>query len=205
VGAALAGGDAARILALVNVRRVVSPFPPRIPGLRLSAEREGVRLYESPGAYGRSYFPARTRIAADDEAWEELRRPGFDPAGVALVAPPPPGTSLPPPRPAGAWAVARFAADEPERAELTTSASVASLLVLTRSWDPGWEARVDGERVPLLRAQLALVAVVVPPGEHRIELLYRPLSFRVGLGLSAAGLLAVLALALAAPPGGRFR
>lgn len=205
VGAALAGGDAAQILALVNVRRVVSPFPPGIPGLRLSGERAGVRLYEAPGAYGRSYFPARSRVASDDEAFEELRLPRFDPARVALVAPPPPGTSLPPPRPAGAWAAARFVADEPERAELTTSASAASLLVLTRSWDPGWEARVDGERVPVLRAQLALVALVVPPGEHRIELLYRPLSFRVGLGLSAAGLLAVLALALAAPPGGRFR
>lgn len=82
---------------------------------------------------------------------------------------------------------------------------MASLLVLTRSWDPGWEARVDGEAVPVLRAQLALLAVVVPPGEHRIEIAYRPRSFRIGLGLSAAGLLAVLALALAAPPGGRRR
>jgi hypothetical protein len=203
VGAALAGGDAASILALVDVRQVLSPFPPRIPGLRLSGEKGGVRLYEAPGAFGRSYFPAGTRIATDDEAYEALRRPGFDPGRVALVAPPPPGTSLPPPRPAGAWAAARFVADEPERAELTTSASVASLLVLTRSWDPGWEARVDGERVAVLRAQLALVAVVVPPGEHRIELAYRPLSFRIGLALSGAGLLALLALALAAPPGER--
>jgi hypothetical protein len=201
VGAALAGGDAANILALVNVRHIVSPFPPRIPGLRLSGEKGGVRLYQAPGAFGRSYFPARNRIARDDEAYEELRRPGFDPGRVALIAPPPPGTSLPPPRPAGAWAAARFVADEPERAELTTSASVASLLVLTRSWDPGWEARVDGERVPVLRAQLALVAVVVPPGEHRIEIAYRPRSFRIGLALSGAGLLALLALALAAPPG----
>ncbi len=205
VGAALEGGDAARILALVNVRHVVSPFPPRIPGLRLSAEKKGVRRYDAPGAFGRSYFPAASRIADDDETREALRSPGFDPARLALVAPPPRGIDLPSPRPAGAWAAARFVADEPERAELTTSASVASLLVLTRSWDPGWEARVDGEAVPVLRAQLALLAVVVPPGEHRIEIAYRPRSFRIGLGLSAAGLLAVLALALAAPPGGRRR
>ena len=47
--------------------------------------------------------------------------------------------------------------------------------------------------------------VVLPPGEHRVELAYRPASFRIGLGLSAAGLLGVLALSLAGPPGGRGR
>ncbi|MBK6405202.1 MAG: YfhO family protein [Holophagales bacterium] len=88
---------------------------------------------------------------------------------------------------------------------LATTASAASLLVLTRTWDPGWIARVDGVPAPVLRAQLALLAVLVPPGEHRVEITYRPVSFRIGLGLSAAGLLGVLALALAGPPGGRGR
>ena len=115
----------------------------------------------------------------------------------------PDATPLPPRRPGGSWAAVRFLADLPERAELSTSASSPSLLVLTRSWDPGWTAFVDGAKVPLLRAQLSYLAVVVPEGEHRLELAYRPLSFRIGLGLSAAGLLAVLALAFAGPPGRR--
>lgn len=204
VGAALQGGNAATLLALADVRQIVSPFPPRIPGARAAASAGEVGRYALPGAFGRAYFPETSRFADDAEAYAELRRPGFDPARVALVAPPRAGAPLPAPRRAGSWAAARFLADEPERAELATSASAASLLVLTRSWDPGWEVRVDGERAQVLRAQLALVAVVVPPGEHRIELRYRPLAFRVGLGLSAVGLLGVLALALSAPPGGRL-
>ncbi len=203
VGLALEGGDPARILALLNARHVVSPFATRAPGFLPEKEEEGVRRYRVPNAFGRSYFPSEARRADDDEASRTLRRPGFDPGRLALVAPDPENAPLPPARPAASWAAARFLADEPERAELATSASAPSLLVLTRSWDPGWEARIDGVPVGVLRAQLSLLAVVVPVGEHRLEIAYRPVSFRVGLGLSAAGLLGILALALAAPPGGR--
>jgi hypothetical protein len=157
------------------------------------------------GAFGRAFFPLDARVATDDEAFEALRTPGFDPGRIALVAPPADGTRLPRPRTSGSWAAARFLSDEPEHAVLTTSASAESLLVLTRTWDPGWSARIDGVPVPLLRAHLALLALVLPAGDHRVELTYRPASFRVGLGLSAAGLLGVLALSLTGPPGGRRR
>ncbi|MHB8800991.1 MAG: YfhO family protein, partial [Thermoanaerobaculia bacterium] len=203
VGAALAGGDASRILALLNVRQVLSPFPPRIAGLRHVRTASGVGRWDAAGAFGRAWFPESSRIAADDETFESLRRPDFDPGVVALVAPEERAGPLPPGRPRGSWAAAHFLADEPERAEIATSASAPSLLVLTRSWDAGWEARLDGTPVPLRRAQLALLAVDVPAGEHRLELRYRPLTFRVGLGLSAAGLAGLLALAVAAPLGRR--
>jgi len=43
-------------------------------------------------------------------------------------------------------------------------------LVVTRSWDAGWEARLDGAAVPLRRCDLALMAVAVPAGEHTLTL-----------------------------------
>lgn len=204
-GAAVAGGDAARTLALLDVRHVLSPFPVSSAGFRQAGAAEGVRRYELKGAFGRAFFPLQSRVATDAQAFEALRSPDFDGGRNALVAPLPRGTLLPPPRPSGSWAVARFLSDGPETAVLATTASAASLLVLTRTWAPGWTARVDGAPVPVLRAQLALLALVVPPGEHRVELAYRPVSYRIGLGLSAAGLLGVLALALSGPPGGRGR
>lgn len=202
-GAALAGGDAGRILALLNVRQVLSPFPPSFPGLRHVRTANGVGRWNVPVAFGRAFFPEAARIASDDEAFASLRTPGYDPGALALVAADPKAGPLPRGRTAGSWAAARFLVDEPERVEMATSASAPSLLVLTRSWDAGWEARLDGTPVPLRRAQLALLAVDVPEGEHRLELRYRPLSFRVGLGISAAGLVGLLALALASPAGRR--
>ncbi len=203
VGAALAGGDAARILALLNVRQVLTPYPVEARGFRQTGAAEGLRRYEVTGAFGRAFLPPESRVATDDEAFEALRTPGFDPGRTALIATLPEGTRLPPPRPPGSWVVARVLSDGPEETVLATSASAESLLVLTRTWDPGWVARVDDVPVPVLRAQIALLALLVPPGEHRVEIAYRPISFRIGLGLSAAGLLGILALALAGPPGGR--
>ena len=205
VGAALAGGDPVRILALLNVRRVLTPFRTNTRGLLPAGEAEGLRLYEVQDAVGRAFLPLEARVATDDEAFEALRMRDFDPGRTALVAGLPEGTRLPPPRMSGGWAAVRFLSDEPERTVLSSTASAASLLVLARTWDPGWTATIDGGPVPLLRAHLALLALVLPPGEHRIELAYRPASFRYGLGLSGVGLLGVLALSLAAPPGGRRR
>ena len=80
---------------------------------------------------------------------------------------------------------------------MDTEASEAGYLVLTRSHDRGWEARLDGVEVPLRRADLALSAVLVPAGAHRLELAYRPAAFRVGAALSVASLVVLAGLVLA--------
>lgn len=38
------------------------------------------------------------------------------------------------------------------------------------TWHPGWQGRIDGQPVPVYRAQLGYKAVAVPPGEHRVAL-----------------------------------
>ncbi len=49
---------------------------------------------------------------------------------------------------------------------------------------PGWQAAIDGEPAPILRAYGALSAVILPEGARRVELVYQPLSFTVGALLS---------------------
>ena len=68
-------------------------------------------------------------------------------------------------------------------------------VVLVDTWDPGWQATVDGEPATVLRANLALRAVAVPAGEHLVEMRYRPRSVLVGAGFSGVATALLLGLA----------
>jgi len=59
---------------------------------------------------------------------------------------------------------------------IDVQASEAGILVLHDIHYPGWEALVDGERRPVLRANLLFRGVEVPAGRHRIEFHFRPIS-----------------------------
>ena len=49
-----------------------------------------------------------------------------------------------------------------------------AIVFVSEAHHPWWQARVDGEAAEVLRAQLAFMAVRVPPGTHRVELELRP-------------------------------
>ena len=68
------------------------------------------------------------------------------------------------------------------------------MLRVLESWAPGWEATVNGEPAPILRADFLFMAIPVPPGSCAVELHYRPRSVTNGLFLSAGGLLLLVAL-----------
>lgn len=69
-----------------------------------------------------------------------------------------------------------------------------SVVAVNQTWDDFWSATVDGRSTKVLRVDVSLSAVVVPPGEHRVVLTYDDPWIRRGVTLSAAGLLLAAAL-----------
>lgn len=80
---------------------------------------------------------------------------------------------------------------------LKVASKTGGVLILLDTFAEGWQARVDGGRVPILPANLAFRAVAVPLGPHEVEFHYEPASVRDGLALSACGWLALAGLAVA--------
>ena len=66
------------------------------------------------------------------------------------------------------------------------------LLIVSRLLAPRWQAKIDGRPLGLLRVSGALMGVVVPAGEHVVEILYAPFPLRIGAWISAFSLLMVL-------------
>ncbi|MEI8130838.1 MAG: YfhO family protein [Leptolinea sp.] len=69
-------------------------------------------------------------------------------------------------------------------------------LFIARTWYPGWQARIDGVKVDLQRADYLFMAIEVPAGNHSIELFYQPLSFQIGRLLSICGILIIIGAAV---------
>ncbi|NJL93798.1 MAG: exopolysaccharide biosynthesis polyprenyl glycosylphosphotransferase [Anaerolineae bacterium] len=60
---------------------------------------------------------------------------------------------------------------------------------MATTWLPGWSARLNGEAVPLYRANLGFMAVPLPEGGGEVTLRYQPRMATPGLALSLLGLL----------------
>ncbi len=67
-----------------------------------------------------------------------------------------------------------------EKMSLDVNAPAEGLLIISENFYPGWRATVDGEPVEILRADYTLRAIPVRAGQHRIEMWYEPLSFKIG-------------------------
>jgi uncharacterized membrane protein YfhO len=85
----------------------------------------------------------------------------------------------------------------PTRWRFDATSPSGGTLVVANAGYPGWKARVGGRRVAIGGGVGARQEIPVPAGRVRVELVYRPLSFCLGLVLAAvsAAVLGLLALA----------
>ena len=74
-----------------------------------------------------------------------------------------------------------------------------ALVVVAQTYYHNWHAEVDGQPLPLLRANVAFQAVQVPAGKHRIHFYYRDGAFEMGKVISFVAWAACL-VCLVRPP-----
>jgi hypothetical protein len=138
----------------------------------------------------------KTWIEADDNAASGiLSDPSFD-ARNTVMLPAKPAVDLPADDPAGSTATVTDA--QPESITIKTSSTSPAILSTALVYYPGWQATVDGQMTELLRADGAFTALVVPAGDHTVQLTYRPTSYLIG---AAVSLITLIILALGALSG----
>lgn len=82
------------------------------------------------------------------------------------------------------------------RIEADVEAAGPALVVLSQSYYHLWHATVDGNPVPLLRANLAFQAVQIPAGRHHVQWIYRDPYLGIGGAVSALSLAACLLMSV---------
>ncbi len=153
----------------------------------------GINVYRNPNAFPRAWVVHQaTQVATPGHLRIALQNPANDlrVSAPMLTAPP---TNL-----------EQCAGDEPVRitdmkagrVRLEADVRCRGMLVLADTAYPGWKATVDGQPAQIYEPYGALRGVVLEPGTHHIEMLYRPTSALLGAAMTATGLLAACALAL---------
>lgn len=89
-----------------------------------------------------------------------------------------------------------FRESSPTTIEVEVACTNGIWLVLSDSDYPGWDAKLDGGKVPLLRANGNFRAVWVPAGTHHVVFQYLPIWFYLGSALSVLSWLILIALAV---------
>lgn len=184
---------ASPVFPLLNARYLLTAAPLADPAFRPVFESTGLHVYENPAALPRCFLVHRVELAANlGAAAQALHRPDFRPAESAIVENGP--VSL---EPAGtAPESAAIVSDRPTRQEISAHTATAALLVISDSYYPGWQARVDGLPANIYPTDVGFRGIRVPAGTHRVELRFIPRFLLLSGILSAAALVALAAALL---------
>jgi hypothetical protein len=179
-----------RLMSLAGVDRIViygDAAPPQLPEVgRLEGQSSvPVRVLALPDPVPRAHAVLATEVQPEtDRAVRRLLDPAFDPHGSAILEESTTVASAIPAR-SGEPQVS-IVEDKANRVRLRCAMPSFGHVVLADTYDPGWEATVDGRPTAIVRANGMFRAVPVPAGAHDVEFVYRPSSVRSGLMVSLA-------------------
>jgi len=159
-------------------------------------DHDNVWIYENRRALPRAWLVPKVEIVNGEEALRRIRGESeqpFNPREVALLEPVD-GVNINFPREKfETSAEARIVGYEPNRLAIETVADKRSALVVSEINYPGWEAAIDGQPATIFTANYLLRGVIVPEGEHRVEMRYTAPAARHGAIITALTLMALVA------------
>jgi hypothetical protein len=196
---------APNVWQLLAVKYVVIDHAVKVPSLTLvgdgpvtSQDGTPMYVYQYTDAQPFARVVAEAFKAPDAQVTSTLTDPRFDPRRILLV---------PPDAPVGVTSLAALPDTVPDavhtqqlrpdayRFELAEPLRQPAYLFVSENYYPAWQARVDGVPQPVVRAQLALMAIPLPAGSRVVELTYRSSRYAVGRGITLATLLLLVGIA----------
>jgi len=167
-----------RLWDLADVRYVVTAHRLLRDDLEPRFSSDRMHVYENRDRYPRVAIPATIRSGlAPVEVLAWMRREDFSPENELLLEV---ATSLP----GGTGGTARIVEYEANRVVVEAQLQQPGFLLLNDAYHPDWVAHLGDRELPILRADYAFRAVCLPAGRHRVEFVYRPVSFYISAWVS---------------------
>lgn len=170
----------------LGVKYIITPSAVSLSGLPLVYEDE-VNVYENPDVLPRAFVVRQLEYAPSFEAAQErIGQTGFDWRKTVVLEEKAPARYQN--MSGGELSEASIIDYRPNRVVIEVNTNDAGMLVLSDTYFPGWEARVDGRETKIYRVNGVVRGVFVEPGKHTVEFIYSANSFRQGLGVAGLSL-----------------
>ena len=168
------------LLSVLGVDHIVSDTPFTLPPSFKTLQNHSPYVYGIPDTLSHAYLVNRYQITSWPQSISELETPGFNPRKEALLESDPGFSSAP----------KDFSLNQPEvhqwgetHLSFTVQTQGPTLLVIQKTFLPGWHALVNGIPVQPLICNLVLTAVPLTTGMNQVELTFSPISLRLGFFL----------------------
>jgi hypothetical protein len=162
---------------LLGLRFIALPAPieavdPRMRAnpLRLVTRTVDAYIYENPDALPRVLITPQAETIDQDMLLRFGEWPGTDLTRVAYIE----KTTQPLPG-EGAGGTARILSYRNTEIIIGINAPRGGVLLLNDVWHPWWYAKADGREVPVLRANGAFRAVILPPQTRELRFRFQPM------------------------------
>jgi hypothetical protein len=150
---------------------------------------KGVRTIDAGFPY--ATMVSKTIIKPTVDVLEFIEGEDFDPQEMVILESEQAGSALHDNTPAGFKSSCSVLDYDNEHITVRALANQPGYLVLSEVFYPGWVATVNGEKVPILRANYLFRAILLDQGEHEVRLRFASWPFRVGVVISLLTLLGV--------------
>lgn len=148
------------------------------------------KIYQNKNVLPRAYFASEVVGAkSDQEEFTKLLDPDFDLKKMATSQ----EFKFPKQE---LTAKVSFESYQDQNLTLSAQTDRQAPLILTNVYYPGWKAYIDGQPVPVNKADFMFQSIIIPGGSHKIEFKYQPDSFYNGVYLSLAAVVGTMLFSL---------
>ena len=150
------------------------------------------QVYENKEVLPRAFIVHDFQVLPEEEILRTLTNKSFDPTETLLLEKKP--IKLPETKKGEDKVFINENTYFKNEVLIKTNADADGFLFLSDNFYPGWEAFVDGEKTEIYRVDYTFRAIFLLKGEHMVKFLFRPQSFKIGLGISIGTLLVLIVL-----------
>ena len=178
-----------KMIDILNIKYVISSNDINDNSLSFLFNYDGGNLYRNNNALDRAFYVPRFKQADKEGVLNMLADKDFMTKRYAILEKNESKFEI---AGTGDYKAVKITHNSPNNIVIEDEFDNNGFVVVSDANYNGWKAYVDGQETEIYDAYYILKSVYIEKGNHKIEFLYEPLSYKIGLYLSILSFMAVL-------------